>query len=306
MKFAITGSSGLVGSELIPFLQSIGREVFRVVRRPAAISEAEIFWDPVEGRLDTSLLDGFYGVVHLGGVNIADGRWSEKRKAEIRDSRVNSTRFLCESLAKMAKPPKVLVCASAVGFYGDRGDQLMTEESDAGKGFLADVCSQWEAATSAAADHGIRVVNLRIGVVLSPDGGALAKMLMPFWLGVGGVIGSGKQFMSWISINDVVGAINHSLMTESLAGPVNAVAPNPVTNHAFTKAMGKVLRRPTLLPMPGFGARMAFGEMADELLLASTRVEPARLLETKYPFRHPEIEKALRYLLGKSVLEHKL
>jgi uncharacterized protein (TIGR01777 family) len=237
--------------------------------------------------------------VHLAGENIAGGRWTAAMKQKIRDSRVNGTRSLCEALARMESPPKVLVVASAIGFYGNRDDEIMDESSKAGEGFLSDVCREWEDATQAARDAGIRVVNLRIGVVLSPKGGALAKMLTPFKLGGGGIIGNGRQYWSWISIDDVAGAIHHALMTDSLSGPVNAVAPNAPMNREFTKTLGRVLRRPTILPMPAFAAKLALGEMANDLLLASTRVEPTKLIESGYKFRQPTLEKSLRHILGK-------
>ncbi|MGE3804482.1 MAG: TIGR01777 family oxidoreductase, partial [Gemmataceae bacterium] len=211
------------------------------------------------------------------------------------------TRLLCEKLASLARPPKVLVCASAVGYYGPRGDTKVDESSDPGQGFLAEICKDWEAACSPARAKGIRVVNARIGVVLSPQGGALAKMLLPFKMGVGGVVGSGEQYMSWVALDDVVGALHHALITEPLSGPVNVVAPAPVTNYGFTKILGKVLGRPTVLPMPAFMARLAFGEMADELLLTGQRVEPKKLLDSNYAFRYPDLEGALRHLLGKEL-----
>jgi len=236
-------------------------------------------------------------VVHLAGENIAAGRWTERQKARIRDSRVKGTRLLCDLLARYSPPPKALVCASAVGYYGDRGDEILKEESASGSDFLSDVCGEWEAATQTAVERGIRVVNLRIGVVLSPLGGALAKMLTPFKLGAGGVIGSGRQYMSWIALDDAVRAFHFALTNQSLHGPVNAVAPNAVTNRDFTRTLGRVLSRPTVFPMPAFAARLAFGEMADALLLASTRVQPARLLAGGFTFRYPDLEGALRHLL---------
>ena len=238
--------------------------------------------------------------MHLAGENIAAARWSERVKAKIRESRLRGTRVLCESVAKMSSPPKVLVCASAIGFYGDQADRLLDEDSPAGDMFLADVVRQWEAATQPALDAGIRVVNLRFGMILSPRDGALAKMLLPFRLGAGGRVGSGRQYWSWISIDDAAGAVHHALMSESLSGPVNAVSPNPVTNEQFTKTLGRVLNRPTVLPMPAAAARLALGQMADELLLASARVVPKKLEESGYDFRQPTLEGALRHLLGKT------
>jgi hypothetical protein len=299
MNILVTGSTGLVGSALVRFLTTGGHQATRLVRSKPRPGETEVHWNPEAGSVDAAGLEGLDAVVHLAGENIAGGRWTAEKKARIRNSRVQGTRLLCESLAKLAQPPRVLVCASAIGYYGDRGDEILREESPSGSGFLPDVCRQWEAATEPAAQKGIRVVNLRISIVLSPAGGALAQMLLPFRMGVGGIMGSGKQYWSWIAIDDLVGTILHALTTDALHGPVNAVTPNPVTNSEFTRILGRVLSRPTLLPMPGFAARLALGEMADELLLASARVEPARLLATGYAFRYPELEGALRHLLGK-------
>jgi uncharacterized protein (TIGR01777 family) len=249
--------------------------------------------------VDTGGLEDMDAVVHLAGENIASGRWTAERKRRIRDSRVRGTRLLADSLARLKEPPKVLVCASAIGYYGNRPEETVNEDSSSGSGFLPEVCREWEKATKPAEESGIRVVGTRFGIVLSPSGGALAKMLLPFRLGAGGKIGSGQQYMSWISLDDAIGAIDHALVTESLAGAVNVVAPRPVTNSEFTKTLGQVLRRPTLFPMPAIAARLLLGEMAEELLLASIRVEPARLLATGYKFRHPDLEGALRQLLGK-------
>jgi len=260
---------------------------------------SEVHWDPEAGDIDAAGLKGVGAAVHLAGESIATGRWTAAKKARILESRVRGTRLLAEALAGLKQPPKALVSASAVGYYGNRGEETLREESTSGSAFLSEVCRQWEAATEPAADAGIRVVNLRFGVMLSATDGALPRLLTPFRMGVGGRLGSGKQFMSWIAIDDVVGAILHVLTTEALRGPVNAVAPQPVTNREFTKTMGRVLGRPTVFPMPAFAARLAFGQMADELLLCSQRVEPAKLLGSGYLFRFPELEAALRHLLGK-------
>ncbi len=300
MKILVSGSNGFIGSALVPFLSSNGHDVRRLVRSSGRAPEGQPIWDPQGGKIDPGGLEGFDGVVHLAGENIATGRWNAAKKARIRDSRVDGTRLLCEAVARLAQPPKILICASAIGYYGDRRDELLSEQSAPGSGFLATVCREWEAATEAAARKQIRVVNLRIGVVLSPSGGALSRMLTPFRMGVGGKIGSGQQYMSWIAIDDIVGAILHALVHENLSGPINAVSPNAVTNLEFTRALGSVLRRPTVFPMPAMAARIAFGEMADALLLSSTRVEPKRLLASGYTFRHPTLEGALRHLLGKS------
>jgi uncharacterized protein (TIGR01777 family) len=235
--------------------------------------------------------------VHLAGENIAE-RWTPAKKVQIRDSRVKGTELLSKTLAGLSSPPAVLVSASAVGYYGDRGEEPLTDDSAPGRGFLAEVCQAWEAATEPARERGIRVVRLRLGVVLSAAGGALAKMLPPFRLGLGGRLGSGRQYVSWIALGDVVGSIQHAIVTGGLQGATNAVAPRAVTNQEFTKTLGKVLARPTAIPLPAFAARLMFGEMADELLLASARVQPAKLLASGYQFRHPELEAALRHLLA--------
>ncbi|HEX7376932.1 MAG TPA: TIGR01777 family oxidoreductase [Pirellulales bacterium] len=295
MHIAITGASGLIGTTLVPLLTGGGHQVTRLVRRAAGPGEAT--WDPAQG-IDPAALETVDAVVHLAGENIAAARWSAAVKQRIRESRVRGTRVLCEALAKSPGRVKVLVCASAIGFYGHRGDEELTEESAAGEGFLAEVVRDWEAATDPARAAGMRVVNLRFGVILSSQGGALAKMLLPFKLGAGGRVGTGRQYWSWISIDDAAGAIVYSLMTETLSGPVNAVAPRSATNREFTKTLGRVLRRPTFLPMPAFAARLALGEMADDLLLASTRVVPRQLERAGYVFRHPALEAALRHVLG--------
>jgi uncharacterized protein len=298
MKVLVSGSSGLVGSALLPALGGAGHQIVRLVRSRPRPGEASILWDPSAGRLDVAGLEGLDAVVHLAGESVASGRWTSGKKARIRDSRVGGTKLLSESIARTSRPPRVLVCASAIGYYGNRGDEVLLEDSPPGNDFLAEVCRAWEAAAEPATRKGLRVVPLRFGVILSGAGGALAKMLPPFRLGLGGVLGSGRQYMSWISIDDAVGAILHALATEPLRGPVNAVAPQAVTNLVFTKTLGRVLSRPTIVPMPAFAARAAFGEMADALLLSSARVEPARLKATAYRFRHPDLEGALRHLLS--------
>lgn len=296
MHVAVTGASGLVGSTLLPLLSTGRHQVTRLVRRAAG--EGEATWDPASG-VEPSALEGVDAVVHLAGENIAAARWTAAAKQRIRDSRVQGTRVLSETLSRSPRPPKVLVSASAIGFYGNRGDEELTEDSAAGAGFLAEVVRDWEAATEPARAAGIRVVNLRFGVILSPRGGALAKMLLPFKLGAGGRVGDGRQYWSWISIDDAAGAIYHSMMADGLSGPVNAVAPHAVRNSEFTETLGRVLRRPTILPMPAFAARLALGEMADDLLLASARVIPRQLERTDYVFRQPTLELALRHVLGK-------
>ncbi len=306
MNVLVTGSSGLVGSALVSFLEASGHHITRLVRSQPRPGKTEVFWDPDARRLDSSALEGLDAVVHLAGENIA-GRWTARKKARIRESRINGTYLLAESLAGLARPPAVLVAASAIGYYGDRGDTVLKEESSPGEGFLAGVCRDWEAAAKPAVQKGIRVVHLRIGLVLSRAGGALARMLPPFKLGLGGKIGSGKQYLSWIAIDDLVRVIAHVLGKEGLApyrtgtglaGAVNAVAPNPVTNLEFTRTLGRVLHRPTIFPMPAFAARLAIGEMGQELLLASQRVEPARLLASGYSFLFPVLEGALGHVLS--------
>jgi uncharacterized protein (TIGR01777 family) len=296
MKILVTGSTGLVGTALVPSLTNKGHEVLRAVRRQAQ-SAAEVYWNPEEGSIDAAGLNGIDAAVHLAGENVADGRWTEEKKRRIRDSRAVGTRLLSETLAKLNPQPRVLVSASAIGFYGNRGAEVLSEDSSTGSGFLAEVTREWEAATQPAAQSGIRTVNLRIGVVLSTKGGALAKMLTPFKFGVGGKVGSGEQYMSWIALDDVVGIIEYALTNEALSGPVNTVAPNPVTNLEFTKTLGSVISRPTIFPIPAFGLRLAFGEMADETLLSSARVEPERLRQSGYNFLFTKLENALRHEL---------
>jgi uncharacterized protein len=303
MRVIVTGATGLVGRALIRSLLADGHEVTRLVRGGAqgfrAPGTAAVHWDPERGEIDAKELEGHDAAVHLAGESIAEGRWDDEKKRRILESRVKGTRLLAEALAGLSEKPKVLVSASAVGFYGDRGDEVVREESASGTDFLSEVCREWEKATLQASQAGLRVVHLRIGVVLSAEGGALPKMLTPFKLGVGGRVGSGRQYMSWITLDDLVAVIRRAMEDESLRGPVNAVAPRPVTNAEFTKALGRVLGRPTIFPVPAFAARLAFGEMADALLLSGVRVEPARLSEAGHQFKHTEIEGALRSVLGK-------
>ena len=287
----------MVGQALATLLTEKGDEVSRLVRRNPQ-REGEIAWYPDDTSIDPAQLEGFDVVYHLAGENIAAGRWTEAKKARIRDSRIVGTGFLSETLAKLGNPPSTLVSASAIGYYGERGDEILREDSVAGEGYLPDVCVGWEQATVSASGGGIRVVNVRIGIVLSKTGGALAKMLTPFKMGVGGKLGSGDQYMSWITLEDLVHVLHHCAVTESVSGPVNAVAPNAVTNKEFTKALGRALSRPTLFPVPSFAARIAFGEMADALLLSSTRVEPRRLFESGYVFQHSDIDQALEAVLS--------
>ncbi|MBV9956837.1 MAG: TIGR01777 family oxidoreductase, partial [Acidobacteria bacterium] len=279
-----------------PRLRAQGHEVLRAVRRQTERAD-EVYWNPEEGSVDASRLAGLDAAVHLAGENVAE-RWTEEKKRRIRESRVRGTRLLSETLARLEPKPRVLVAASAIGIYGNRGALVLTEESSYGDDFLADVCREWEAATAPAAESGIRVVNLRIGIVLSTRGGALAKMLTPFQFGVAGKVGNGKQYMSWIALDDVVGIIIYALENESLRGPVNTVAPNPATNLEFTKTLGRVIKRPTIFPIPAFALKLAFGaEMAEGTLLSSARIQPERLQAAGYEFQYPTLEGALRHVL---------
>ena len=299
MKILVSGSSGLIGSALVQHFKNGGHDIHRLVRSSVRPEQGEIHWNPAEGMVDTAHLEGFEAVVHLAGENIAARRWTPEQKARIRDSRVQSTALLAGSLAKLQAPPKVLVAASAVGYYGNRAGEMLTEESQAGTGFLPDTCKLWEASADPVTARGVRLVTLRFGVVLSPKGGALAKMLFPFKMGVGGKVGNGKQYMSWIALDDAVGVIQHAILTGSLSGPVNAVAPVAATNREFTKALGRVLKRPTISPLPGFMVKILFGEMGEELLLGSTRSEPKKLEASGYEFQFPELDGALRHVLAK-------
>jgi uncharacterized protein (TIGR01777 family) len=269
-----------------------------MVRRSPRPEEGEIGWRPETGDLEVEALEGMDAVVHLAGENVAAGRWSPARKQGIFRSRVEGTRMLCEALRSLKRPPRVLICASAVGYYGHRGVEGLTEESPPGEGFLPKVCQAWEAAAEPALDAGIRVVHLRIGIVLSARGGALARMVGPFRLGLGGRVGDGRQGMSWIALEDLVGAIHHLLFDETLSGPVNGTAPNPVTQAEFARTLGKVLHRPTFFPMPATVVRLLFGEMGQALLLEGARVLPARLTGKNFPFLYPDLEDALRFELG--------
>jgi uncharacterized protein (TIGR01777 family) len=299
LRVAITGATGLVGSALTALLTTGGHQVVRLVRSTSDGRGSTAVWDPYKGLLEPDKLEDMDAVVHLAGESIANGRWTERRKERIRASRVEGTANLARSLMRLERPPRVFLCASAVGIYGDRGDELLDEKSSAGSGFLTDVCLQWEKAADLAAEGGMRVAKARTGVVLSPAAGALAKMLPAFRLGAGGRLGSGEQFMSWISIDDAAGALLHILMHPELEGPVNLVAPNPARNKEFTKVLAQVLGRPALVPMPALVAKALFGQMAEEALLASARVEPGGLAASGFVFRDPELRPALERLLGR-------
>jgi uncharacterized protein (TIGR01777 family) len=296
---AVSGASGLIGAAVVRDLTQKSHQATPLVRREAR--PGEISWDPAGGRLDPADLEGLDGVIHLAGEPVG-ARWTRGRKARIRDSRVRGTRLLSETLARLRRKPEVMISASAIGIYGNRGEEVLTETSPPGDGareFLVSVTQDWEAAADPARAAGIRVVHPRFGVVLSPRGGALKKLLPPFRLGLGGRLGNGSQWMSWISIDDAVGAILHLLATGRVHGPVNTTALEPLTNREFTDKVGQVLGRPTSFPVPAGALRLALGEMADATLLASTRVLPSRLLESGYRFQHPSLDSALRHMLGR-------
>jgi uncharacterized protein len=293
-RILVSGVSGPIGAALLPSLKTREYDVVRLVRGPAA-GDDQISWNPTSP-VAPEAVSAFDAVIHLAGESII-GRWTDAKKKKIRDSRVVGTRNLARALAQAKDKPQVFVCSSAIGYYGDRGDEVLSEESAAGSDFLADVCHEWEAATQAASHAGIRTVQIRTGVVLSSKGGALAKMLTPFKMGVGGKIGSGRQWMSWIDVQDLVGAIHHILKTDLLQGPVNMVAPKPVTNAEFTRTLASVLLRPAIFPMPKFAVKLAFGEMGETALLGSQRVEPVRLVASGYPFRFRELRASLAAIL---------
>lgn len=296
MKVAIAGASGLVGTALIPVLKKLGAQITRLVRsKPKA---GEIEWHPNQDEVSSRLLEGFEVIINFAGENIAGGRWTDDQKRKIRDSRVNGTHLLSEAIAKLTQKPRVFVCASATGIYGDRDDETLDEQSESGGGFLAGVCREWEKACEPAIKAGTRVVNLRFGPIIAREGGMLAKLLTPFKMGMGGKVGSGKQFISWVALEDAVNAVMLAIQDESIRGPLNVVSPNPATNEEFTKTLGHVLNRPTALAMPAFAARLAFGEMADEMLLASQKVMPKRLTTAGFVFEYPELEPTLRHLLA--------
>lgn len=300
LRIAVTGASGLVGRRLCAWLASGGHRVQAMVRREPKAGSDEIAWNPALGRIDSAALEGVDAVVNLAGENVASGRWTAPRKDVIRRSRVDGTALLARTIASLSRPPRVLVSASAIGIYGDRAGEWLTEDSEGGRGFLADVCREWESATSPAAERGIRVVVLRIGMVLSAAGGALARMLGPFRMGMGGPVGGGRQYVSWIAMDDLLGIVLRAIEDDSLRGAVNAVAPNPVTNAEFVSILARLLHRPAVVPLPAVAVRLLFGEMGDALLLASARVRPARLEATGFAFRHPDLASALRHELGLS------
>jgi uncharacterized protein (TIGR01777 family) len=296
MKILITGSHGLVGKALISELVKDGHEIVSLVRHKSE-GASEIEWHPNQRSIDSERVSGFDVVVHLAGESIASGRWTDEKKRKIRESRVDGTTLLSRALAQSSKAPAAFISASAIGYYGNRADELLNEKSAPGNDFLAEVCVAWERATGEAEARGVRTVHARFGIILDQEGGALAKMLTPFRMGVGGRIGDGKQWMSWIALVDVLKGLKFVIENESIAGPVNFVAPNPVTNGEFTKTLGDALSRPTLFPMPSFAVRLAFGEMADALLLSSAKVEPKRLQESGYRFEFENLQPALAAIL---------
>src|SRR6185369_8548215 len=288
MKIAIAGASGLVGSALIPSLTNDGATIVRLVR--SAAKSGEIEWHPNQDQAPVQSLEGFDVIINLAGENIAGGRWTDEQKRKIRDSRVSGTHLLSEAIAKMAVKPSAFICASATGIYGDRDDETLDEQSESGGGFLAGVCREWEKACEPAIKAAVRVVNLRLGPILAREGGMLSKLLTPFKMGMGGKVGSGKQYISWVALDDAVRVVKFAIDDETIRGPLNVVSPNPVTNEEFTKTLGHVLNRPTALAMPAFAARLAFGEMADEMLLASQKVLPKRLIQVGFQFQYPTLE----------------
>jgi uncharacterized protein (TIGR01777 family) len=296
LNILITGSTGLIGSELASLLKKNHHRIVRLVRKAPTGSD-EVRWDPSTGIPDKASIEGLDAVIHLAGENIAASRWTKEQKKRIEESRIQGTQLLAQSLSHLFDPPKVLISVSAVGYYGDRGDTKLNETSPPGSGFLAGLCREWEAATAPASRRNIRVVHPRLGMVLSAAGGSLAKMLPPFRMGIGGRIGSGKQYISWIAIDDLVRIIEYAIQDESFRGPVNAVAPYPVTNSEFSEILGRLLHRPSFMALPAFAARLLWGQLADEVLLASARVSPERLLQSHYKFLYPTLEAALQHIL---------
>jgi len=294
MRIIISGATGLIGSALCAYLRERGHQVARLVRRQQDVTPGDALWKPSTGRLDPAQLEGADAVIHLSGENIGTGRWSRAKKRAIRESRLVSTQLLAGTMAEMNAPPATWLCASAIGYYGNQANAVLDEDTGPGEGFLAVLCRDWETATRPASDKGVRVVNLRFGVVLSADGGALKTMLTPFKLGAGGIVGNGGQYMSWVAMPDVTGAIAHALNHGALSGPINVTSPDPVTNRTFTMTLAHVLRRPALLPVPAPLLRLVLGEMADALLLSSVRAVPKRLSQSGYVFAFDGLEAALR------------
>jgi uncharacterized protein (TIGR01777 family) len=307
MRILVSGSTGFVGMTLVKSLE--GHSIAPLVRPGTAPKGAAavhdkvrgetVAWDPVTGTFDAARAEGADALVHLAGASIADGRWNAARKELLRTSRIEATRHLIGALGKLQRPPRVIVAASAIGYYGDRGEETLTESSAPGTDFLPEICREWEAEAARAAQFGARVVNLRFGIILAAHGGALPRMVLPFKLGAGGKLGTGRQWMSWVTLRETISIIQFALKTSGLAGPVNVVAPNPVRNTEFTKVLAKTLHRPALFPAPAFALRLALGEMADALLLASQKVMPAKLVDSGYQFSEPELAPALADVLRK-------
>jgi uncharacterized protein len=298
MKILISGASGLVGSALTRTLRDEGHVVARLVRPGAAAAPGDVRWDPASATIDAAAMGGADAAVHLSGASIAGGRWTASRKATLRSSRVDSTRLLVDAVANLPRKPRVLVCASATGYYGDRSDELLTESSEAGADFLALLARDWESEALRASAAGIRVAVLRFGVIFASNGGALPKMLLPFRLGLGGRMGSGRQWMPWIALEDAVAVARAAITDDRFAGAINTVAPNPVRNSEFTKTVARILHRPAIFAVPTFALRVALGEMAQPLLLASTRAVPERLMKLGYSFRFADVEATLRAILA--------
>jgi uncharacterized protein len=299
LTVAVTGASGLVGQALLQLLRTQGHKVIPLVRDTNLAPEGSALWNPDTGLVERDKLEGIDAMVHLAGEPIMGFRWSDEKKRAIKESRTKGTDLISRTIAAMSSPPEVLISASAMGIYGDRGNEILSENSKVGKGFLAGVCKVWEAATEPAQRAGIRVANLRIGMVLSPLGGALGTMLLPFKIGIGGRLGSGRQYVSWIDVDDLAALILHVIRTKSLSGPVNATAPYPVPNSTFSATLGRVLGRPTLVPIPGFAVKALFGEMGSEVLLSGARIQPEKCMKSGFEFQFPAVEDSLRFQLGK-------
>lgn len=304
MKILVTGASGLVGSALLPELQNAGHSIGRLVRPSSTKSGSamrsvqDVPWNPETGELDAQGAEGAEAVVHLAGASIADGRWTASRKALLRRSRVDATRQLVQALEKLRQPPLIFISASAIGYYGDRGDEVLTEASSSGNNFLAALCQEWESAAAGAEQLGMRTVILRFGVILAKEGGALPRIMMPFSMGLGGKLGSGRQWTSWVALRDITGLILFALAHSEMNGAVNATGPAPVRNWEFAEILGRVMHRPSLFPTPAFALRLAVGEMADALLLSSQRVLPERAAQAGYSYRHTALDEALRAIIG--------
>lgn len=298
MKIVIAGASGLVGSSLVPFLKQQGHQVLKLVRKQKDLLQDEIYWNPEKGILEADSLERSDALINLAGENLASKRWTPTFKKQLWDSRIKSTTLLRDKLIQLKKPPSVWLNASAIGFYGNRGAEVLTEKSRKGQGFLSDLCQKWEEVTQVPDSINMRVVQMRFGMILSKNGGALKKMLLPFSLGLGGIMGDGNQYMSWITLEDVIQAIAFILTAPNIKGAVNVMAPESIQNRIFTKALGHALHRPVFFPMPAMIATLVFGEMAEALLLSSARVEPQILEESCFHFVHPSLEQAFRQILS--------